>query len=200
MKRILLIMLCTIPIIVFSQSLDDKGTSIGLYMRDSQGLKAVIPSVVSDKNVDAFFLPLFEKPSMSIYVDGGISQNTTKESKPEFFFFMPDRESTNPLTVLDVEQIIKNYPFLYAKSADDFVLVRLFDMKRGRAFRLEKEKVLYGMRFKPFKEDKIDYTIIPMAEGNYKVELKNALPKGEYGFIYNRPSPYDMIIYDFKVE
>lgn len=173
----------------------------GLYMRtESKEMQQIAPSVISDKNINAIFMPLLEKPTMTVYVDKRVAKTSTSINKPEFFFFMINQEDSTPLTASVITRLIKNYPFVYASSAEDFVLVRLFDMKRGRAFRLEKEKILYGMNFKVLDIDKIDYSIIQMDDYSFKLELKNSLPEGEYGFIYNKPTPYDMVIYDFRIE
>lgn len=174
----------------------------GLYMRDTlKEIHQINPTVIADKNVNALFMPFFEKPTMTVYVDKRAAQITTDTNKPEFFFFMSNTKESTSLSLSELSSVIKNYPFIYAESAEDFILVRLFDMKRGRAFRLEKEKVIYGANFKIFDEDKIEYNVIPIPEENaFKIEINQSLPKGEYGFILNKPTPYDMVIYDFRIE
>lgn len=175
--------------------------NFGLYMRaDNKEMQLIEPSVISDKNVNAIFMPLLEKPTMTVYVDKRVAKTSTSINKPEFFFFMINQEDSTPLTAPIITRLIKNHPFVYASSANDFVLVRLFNMKRGRAFRLEKEKILYGMNFNVLDIDKINYSIIQIDDYSFKLELKNPLPKGEYGFIYNKPTPCDMVIYDFRIE
>lgn len=191
----------TFLLLILAVSAKTQDYNFGLYMRaDNKEMQLIEPSVISDKNVNAIFMPLLEKPTMTVYVDKRVVKTSTSINKPEFFFFMINQEDSTPLTAPNIARIIKNYPFVYASSANDFVLVRLFNMKRGRAFRLEKEKILYGMSFNVLDIDKIDYSIIQMDDHSFKLELKNPLPEGEYGFIYNKPTPYDMVIYDFRIE
>lgn len=191
----------TFILLVLTVSIKAQDYNFGLYMRtESKEMRQIEPSVISDKNFNALFMPLLEKPTMTVYVDKGIAKVSTGTNMPEFFFFMVNPEDTTSLTALNITRIIKNYPFVYASSAEDFVLVRLFDMKRGRAFRLEKEKILHGTNFKVLDIDKIEYNIIPIDDNSFKLELKTPLSRGEYGFIYNKPTPYDMVIYDFRIE
>lgn len=191
----------TFILLILAVSAKAQDNRFGLYIRtEAKQLRQIEPSVISDKNVNAIYLPILEKPTMTVYVDKRIAQTSTSIKMPEFFFFMANPKDSLPLTASSVATIIKNYPFVYASSAHDFVLVRLFDMKRGRAFRLEKEKVLYGMNFKVFDDDKIEYDIVPMDDHSFKLELEGPLPPGEYGFIYNKPTPYDVVIYDFRIE
>ena len=174
----------------------------GLYTRNSSRIfEQISPSLIADKNMNLSYLFNFEKPIITVYIEKDTADIALHTDKPEFFFYLPsDRDSTT-LSVKSMVALIKNYPFIYAESPEDFILVPIFNMRRGRAIRLAKEKYFYGTNFKPFKDDIIDYNIISMPEDNaYKIELTNPLPKGEYGFIYNRPTPYDMVIYDFRIE
>lgn len=198
MQKVLLIVI----ILVQATLSEAQEFRFGLYTRNSSRVfEQVSPSLIADRNLNLSYLFNFEKPIITVYIEKDTADIALHTDKPEFFFYLPsDRDSTT-LSVKSMVGLIKNYPFIYAESPEDFILVPIFNMRRGRAIRLAKEKYFYGTNFKPFKDDIIDYNIISMPEDNaYKIELTNPLPKGEYGFIYNRPTPYDMVIYDFRIE
>lgn len=171
--------------------------AIGVYARgNAREMKYIEPSVSLDKSVIS---PPFEKPVMTIYIEKDRANVVLESQSPEFFFYFPDYKNEKPITIAEMRSFIKNYPFYYAKSIEDFSLIRMFDMKKGRAYRLEREKILSGY-YKPMKEDIIEINAIPLSDSNgYKVSVSSLLSEGEYGFIYNKPTPYGSIVYDFRV-
>lgn len=197
MRKIFILFLFSIEVL-YSQTREFK---LGLYIRDNtKKMQQIEPTVISDKNINILFMPFLEKPNMTVYLDKKQTVLFTHTDKPEFFLFMPSPKDTVPLDALNVSNLIKNYPLAYASSANDFVLIRLFDMKRGKALRLEKQKLIYGSKMDFFKEDKIEFNAIQIDDGFFKIEMPTPLQKGDYGFIYNKPTPYDIVIYHFQIQ
>lgn len=173
---------------------------LGIYIRTSKEMKNVPPSTIIDRKGNVT-LPGWEKPSISLYIKDNISQTYTQNRQPEFFFFFPDESDTNPVSVSKVVKTMKNYPLIYTKSPNDFLLIRLFKIKNRRAYRLEKEKALStDNTYKVMDIDTIPFTSIPMSKHSYKVILDSKLPVGEYGFICKGTTPYKEIVYDFSIE
>lgn len=173
---------------------------VGLYMRTYKEMKSINPSTVIDSKADVSF-PGWEKPVISLYINKEYSENRTTNRQPEFFFFFPNESDTTSVSINEVVKLTKNYPFVYAKSPKDFLLIRLFKMKNKRAYRMEKEKVFsVENKFKTLDIDTIPSTIIPISNIAYKVILDSQLPAGEYGFIYKEKTPYKEVVYDFGCE
>lgn len=173
---------------------------VGLYMRAYKEMKSINPSTVVDSKMDVSF-PGLERPVISLYINKEYSEDYTTNRQPEFFFFFPDESNTTSVSINEVVRLTKNYPFVYANSPKDFLLIRLFKMKNRRAYRLEKEKVFSTEnKFKTLDIDTIPFTIIPISNIAYKVILDTQLPVGEYGFIYKEKTPYKDIVYDFSVD
>lgn len=174
--------------------------NIGLYMRAAKEMINIMPSTVIDQKAD---ISLFgwEKPCISMFIKEKLSKVYTKNRQPEFFFFFPNKSETTSTSMSKISQLIINYPFVYAKSPDDFTLIRLFKIKNERAYRLEKTKALSSRNdFNVLDIDTIPFTTIPISDTAYKIILDSELPIGEYGFILKEKTPYKEIVYDFSIE
>lgn len=197
MKKILTVIIFFL--ILVHVKAQEKGY-IGLYMRAYKEMRSINPSTVIDSKVDVSF-PGWEKPAISLYINEEYSKNYTKNRQPEFFFFFPGKSDTTLASISEVVKITQNYPFVYAKSPKDFALIRLFNVKKKRAYRLEKEKALSNENnFKVLDIDTVPFTTIPISNTAYKVILDSKLPIGEYGFIFKEKTPYKEIVYDFRIE
>lgn len=175
----------------------------GAYFRsNSKKVLSITPSPISEAKTEInLFLP--EKPCVFFYIKNQFSEILTPNQLPEFFFYFIDENDNRLVSPKEVKQITVNYPFSYAKSPKDFVLVRLFKSKSGkeRVLRLEKEKYLTGIKFIPLAVDTIPFISIPIKDSNcFKVIPEAKVPKGDYGFILKSPSPQGLVVYDFSIE
>lgn len=175
----------------------------GAYFRDNSKKElSITPSPISEAKVELNLL-LPEKPCVFFYIKNQFSKIYTPNQLPEFFFYFTDENDNRSVSPKEVRQITINYPFLYAKSPEDFVLVRLFKSKSGneRLLRLEKEKYLIGIKFIPLAVDTIPFISIPIKNSNcFKVIPESKIPIGDYGFILKSPSPQGLVVYDFSIE
>ena len=176
-------------LLVLTISVKAQDFRFGLYARDnSRKLEQISPSLVADRNLNLSYIFTLEKPKITVYIEKDTADIALHINKPEFFFYLPSSSNDTVLSLKGWVNLIKNYPFIYADTPEDFILVPIFNMRQGRAIRLVKEKYFYGTNFKPFKEDMIDYNIISMPEENaYKIELTKPLPC----LLYTSPSPRD---------
>lgn len=200
MRRVVTIFLLLIAIIAKAQEADKSEFRFGVYMRDeSKKINSIAPSTVSETRANVTILGL-EKPCVSLFIEKPYSKSYTKNKQPEFFFFFSNKENTRPITSAMIDIILKNYPFTYGKSPEEFTLLRLFKIKERRAMRLETEKMLSWKKLIPMDVDTIPFTSIPMPDNTYKIVLESKLVTGEYGFVYKGVTPYGQIIYDFSIE
>lgn len=197
-KAIIFFILSIICLKAYTQ--DKTEFRFGLYIRDSKEMRNMLPVIVSHYKNDSYIAALGEKPGISMYVKGEYPEINTASMRPEFFFFFPNKIKKD-ISLADLAQTIKNYPFSYGKSPNDFNLIRLFRTGNKRAYRLEKERILSTeSRYTVLSIDTIPFTIIPMEESAYKVIINSALQPGDYGFLYKGDTPYFPIIYDFSVD
>ncbi len=199
MKKALVLILLFTSLISYAQ--DKDSFLFGLYLRDEvRDFERIDPSSISGMkgNVDVIS---FDKPSMSLFLNGAYSSKKTKHRQPEFLFFFNDEERIQPITTSNIGIMIKNFPFVYGASPKQFTLVRLFKVKERRAMRLESQKALStATQYAPMSIDTIPFTVISISKNAFKVILDSELPLGEYGFIYKESTPYGRIIYDFSIE
>lgn len=200
MRIIITILILSIAIISKAQETGKSEFKFGIYMRDdSKKINSIMPSTVSETKANVTILGL-EKPCVSLFIEKPYSKNYTQNKQPEFFFFFNDKENPQPITFAMIDTILKNHPFTYGKSPEEFTLLRLFKIKERRAVRLETEKMLSWKKLAPLDIDTIPFTSIPMSNNSYKIILDSKLSNGEYGFIYKGLTPYGNIIYDFSIE
>jgi hypothetical protein len=194
-KNVMVLLLLIYPVICFAQ--DD--IKLGLYLRGKAGEISMIPPSAFADGKNNLDLIGWEKPSISLSLRSTESKTVTDNQRPEFFFFFIDETKDRMLNAKEVGMMIRNYPFIYGITPNDFILVRLFRTNKNRALRLEKEKVLSGSRYRAFNVDTIPFTAIPMQNNAFKVIVDSDIPYGEYGFLYKGDVPYERIIYDFCI-
>lgn len=203
MKKALLVILQLILFkgIVHSQTLSRNDFRFGLYSRDNaKKMENISPTVVSDYKTESFLPSLGEKPSRSVYIKGEFAELNIHNQLPEFFFFFSDSVSTT-ISTLHITQILRNYPFSYGKTPNDFYLIRLFRMGKKRAYRLEKSKSFsVENKYIVLDIDTIAFLSIPISETAFKVIPESKLPIGQYGFVYKHETPYREVVYDFSIE
>lgn len=183
---------------------NEDSLQFGLYMRDkTKVLQRVTPSIVCDAKAD-FSVLAFERPSAVLYIDKPYSEHNRFRGAVDFLFFFVDPNSDHKMTPFDFKLMLKNKPFIYADSPQKFVLARLFQSKEKRALRIEKEKLLSGVRYRVYPTDIIPCTIIPIDNRSFLVTTEYPLTTGEYGFVYQgeefSSETIGMSIYDFSIE
>lgn len=203
MKYALILLTLFITTAIYAQE-SNETPRFGLYIRDkTKAIHSMSPSIVCDAKSDRTILTL-EKPSAVLYLNNTYSETHTYKGPVDFLFFFVDSQNTQPLTAPGLQFMLKNRPFVYADTPSNFVLARLFTTKEKRALRIEKEKILSGIRYTVFSQDVIPFTAIPINEHSFLVILDHPLPPGEYGFIYQGDEVSgDAIgrpIYDFSIE
>lgn len=205
MKKIILIHILSFftLISIYAQSTESPNFYFGIYMRNEiRKMKEIKYSEINNEYIKNLTIPKLEKRSLTLYLNPNNAINITTNQQPEFFFFFGDENDETPLTQSKFARMYKNYPFIQANSPHEFMLIRIFDMEHGRAIRLEneKDKFVYGIRLNPFEGDQISFTTIPIDNHSFKVVLNSKLPKGDYGFIYNKSKIHNMLVYDFRIE
>lgn len=187
MKYTLIILLLHCAIVI-------NGQQPGVYVKErSHGMIRLDPSPAADMTTKM----ALEKPTITLYPDGERYWPVLPAGKTEFIICLPDGQ---PSSMSDAADLVCNYPICYAQSADDFTLIRLFDMKKGHAYRLERKKFLSGS-FAPVKEDTIPVIRLPIPDKNaYKIETESILNPGVYGLVYNKPVPYNPVAYIIRIE
>lgn len=202
-KKILLVILQIILFngIAHSQTLSRNDFRFGLYSRDNaKKMENIFPTVVSDYKTDSFLPSLGEKPSRSVYINGEFAELNIHNQLPEFFFFFSDSIPV-AISTLHITHILRNYPFSYGKTPNDFYLIRLFRMGKKRAYRLEKSKSFsVDNKYTVLDIDTIAFLSIPISETAFKVIPESKLPIGQYGFVYKHETPYREVVYDFSIE
>ncbi len=102
------------------------------------------------------------------------------QSKPKFYFYLA---ASN------------------VKSPNEFALIKLKEKKNSREMTIASENS-YGFNIGIDDKEKIDFSYEEVADGIYKVFLKEPLASGEYCFIYTGSVPgifFGYFAYDFSI-
>lgn len=157
----------------------------GLYVIDTAAnrLNRLDPTVSNQAKTGGIFgyaLTMgIASMSVKVAINGEAARVAAPSAMPSFYFFF---DASNPATA----NLASNWSAGSAQtvsSPSEFTLIRLME-KNGRREARVGSMNIGGAKSGVMDHDRIPFDYQMIREGVYKVTVKQALPAGQYGFIY----------------
>lgn len=171
----------------------------GVFYYENENLVKIQPSVFSGTRTNALgaaFSYGIAPAKMKSYVNNETSSNKVNSNNLSFIFQF-DKQNKNDLGN-------GNWWFKTASSPNEFALTQLQKKKNRRELVTGKIRgITASMQMGVDTDDTIEFSIVDLGNGRYKVIPKNILEPGEYCFFYQGTIPMggynNQSIFDFSI-
>lgn len=172
----------------------------GVFYYENENLVKIQPSVFSGTRTNALgaaFSYGIAPAKMKSYVNNETSSNKVNSDNLSFIFQF-DKQNKNDLGN-------GNWWFKTASSPNEFALTQLQKKKNRRELVTGKIRgITASMQMGVDTDDTIEFSIVDLGNGRYKVTPLNILESGEYCFFYQGTIPMggynNQSIFDFSIQ